>query len=104
MKYGIWLAVGVIAWLWFGHVRRQQLRDRAPGRPLHRTQPGAGAADSTAASQAGTGAGARGAIAASEAIVACGHCGIHVPLSEAIVTPAGARFCSEAHRLLHAGA
>jgi uncharacterized protein len=102
MKFGIWLAVGVLAWLWFGHVRRQQLRHRAQDRPLHRTQSGASTPD-TAESPA-SGAAGRDAIAASEAMVACLHCGMHVPLSEAIVTPAGARFCCEAHRRLHAGA
>ncbi len=93
MKYGLWLAVGVIAWLWFGHVRRQQLRDRERGRPLHQAAP-------DHAQHAAHGA----TPVAIEAIVACRHCGLHVPLSDAVVTPAGARFCSEAHRRLHPAA
>jgi uncharacterized protein len=31
----------------------------------------------------------------------CAHCGTYVPASEAVRNPAGAVFCSDAHRLLH---
>jgi uncharacterized protein len=37
-----------------------------------------------------------------ESIVRCVHCGVHVPASESIITPAGMVFCSEEHRLRHA--
>jgi uncharacterized protein len=37
-----------------------------------------------------------------EAMLQCAHCGIHIPASESIVTPTGAVFCSEEHRLQHA--
>ena len=86
MKYGIWIAVGVIAWLWFGHVRRQQLRGRGQNAAMNSTTHPAKSRVTI------------------EAIVACGHCGLHVPLSDAVVTPAGARFCCEAHRRLHPAA
>ena len=38
--------------------------------------------------------------AASESIVACVHCGLHLPQSEAVSSAAG-WFCGDAHRLAH---
>ncbi|AIY43591.1 hypothetical protein LT85_4433 [Collimonas arenae] len=37
-----------------------------------------------------------------EAMVACAHCGMHFPASEAIADASGAVFCSAEHRRLHA--
>ena len=34
-----------------------------------------------------------------EAMVACAHCGLHLPQSEAVVDAGGRPYCSEAHRL-----
>ncbi|MBL8383726.1 MAG: hypothetical protein JNM90_11650 [Burkholderiales bacterium] len=36
--------------------------------------------------------------AAAETMVPCAHCGVHVPAREALRDPAGAAFCSPAHR------
>jgi uncharacterized protein len=33
-----------------------------------------------------------------ESIVQCAHCGLHVPASEAVITPTGAIYCCEDHR------
>jgi uncharacterized protein len=33
-----------------------------------------------------------------EAIVACAHCGVHLPAAEALQDDAGRPYCSEAHR------
>jgi uncharacterized protein len=33
-------------------------------------------------------------------MVACAHCGLHVPRAEALVDEAGFAYCSEAHRQL----
>ncbi|WP_348752587.1 PP0621 family protein [uncultured Aquincola sp.] len=33
-----------------------------------------------------------------EGMVACGHCGLHLPRSEALPGPDGAVYCSAAHR------
>ena len=38
--------------------------------------------------------------AASERMVACAHCGLHVPESEAVIVD-GVGFCSAEHRRLH---
>ncbi|HEY8607272.1 MAG TPA: PP0621 family protein [Noviherbaspirillum sp.] len=39
-----------------------------------------------------------------EAMRQCAHCGAHFPESDAVFAPSGAVFCSEQHRLQHAGA
>ncbi|WP_211466086.1 PP0621 family protein [Collimonas silvisoli] len=36
-----------------------------------------------------------------EAMVACAHCGMHFPASEALADASGAVFCSAEHRRLH---
>ncbi|NEX64429.1 PP0621 family protein [Noviherbaspirillum galbum] len=38
-----------------------------------------------------------------ESMVQCRHCGVHVPVSESVAGPGGACFCSDEHRLRHAG-
>lgn len=38
-----------------------------------------------------------------EAMVACVHCGVHLPQSEAVAAPAG-WFCGQAHRIAHENA
>jgi uncharacterized protein len=38
-----------------------------------------------------------------EPMVACAHCGVNVPRSEALEAAAGRFFCSEEHRRLGAG-
>lgn len=38
-----------------------------------------------------------------EEIVACVHCGVHLPQSEAVAAPAG-WFCGQAHRIAHENA
>lgn len=44
------------------------------------------------------GAGDRPRITAPEGMVACRHCGVHLPSSEALPGPGDARYCSAAHR------
>jgi uncharacterized protein len=36
---------------------------------------------------------------APQAMLACAHCGVHLPQSDALMDPAGRPFCSDAHRL-----
>ena len=40
-----------------------------------------------------------GAPQAGQAMLACGHCGVHLPRDEALCDAQGRAFCSEAHRL-----
>jgi uncharacterized protein len=44
----------------------------------------------------------RPAVEVGEVMVACAHCGLHFPSSEAVVNGSGAVFCGEEHRRLHA--
>ena len=37
--------------------------------------------------------------AGAQRMVACSHCGVHLPQAEASSDPAGRRYCSEAHQL-----
>jgi uncharacterized protein len=37
-----------------------------------------------------------------EDMVACAHCGVHLPRGEAVAAPDGVLFCGEPHRLAHA--
>lgn len=77
MKLLLWLVVGAILVLWL-------VRGKKPAPPgSARRQPPAAGPDA-------------------ELIVQCAHCGIHIPVSEAVQDPAGMLFCSDAHRLLHA--
>lgn len=60
-------------------------------------------------SKGSTGAGASDAGAASsrddvEPMLPCAHCGTHIPASEAVISPTGAAFCSQEHRLKHGDA
>ena len=32
-------------------------------------------------------------------MIACVHCGVHLPLPDALMDPAGRPYCTEAHRL-----
>lgn len=85
MKLGLWLLIAVAAFLWFNHAKKQRLRARMRNK-----------APATPASDADYGSATGG-----ERILACAHCGLHVPASDALVNPAGAPFCCEAHRRLH---
>lgn len=77
MKYLLVLVVVlVVAWML---LRR---RDPPPGAP----KPGPGS-DPKAAS------------AAPQKMLACAHCGVHLPQADAQMDAAGRPFCSEAHRL-----
>jgi len=70
MKYLILLAVLVLAWVLFFKARRPP---PAQGRP--------------------------GAAPQAAPMLACAHCGLHVPVADAVLDAAGRPFCGEAHRL-----
>ncbi len=81
MKYLILLLViAVVAWLTIGR-RRRPSEGSKPG-----PKPAAPAAEKPAPP-------------APQAMLACVHCGIHLPQSDAVQDAAGRPFCSEAHRL-----
>ena len=79
MKYLILLLViVVVAWLTIGRRRR----------PPDGGKPAAKDAPSEASAKASP-----------QAMLACVHCGVHLPQAEALRDAAGRPFCSEAHRL-----
>jgi uncharacterized protein len=75
VKLLIWIAAVVAVLLWLQHVRKARLRSRPPPR-----QPAGDAV---------------------ETMVRCAECGVHLPVSEALVDPSGASFCCEEHRARH---
>jgi uncharacterized protein len=75
MKFLLLLVVIVVA-VWM--VLKRQ---RPPGPPSSRAPRG------------------RGEPAAPTQMLACAHCGVHLPQSEAVTDAAGRPFCSDAHRL-----
>ncbi len=88
MKLGLWLLIAGVAFLWFNHAKKQRLKHgrRSNGQPAQ--------ADDIA----------RDPAADAERILACAHCGLHVPASDALVDASGAVFCCAAHRQLHSQA
>ena len=79
MKYLILLLViVVVGWLLIGRRRRPPDGDKPAAKAVPPEEP---------------------AKAPPQAMLACVHCGIHLPQAEALQDAAGRPFCSEAHRL-----
>ncbi|HEY8101534.1 MAG TPA: PP0621 family protein [Burkholderiaceae bacterium] len=70
MKFLIWAVIGYFVVSWFLRSRNISKRMDEPKRNDNHVEP----------------------------ILQCAHCGLHVPASEAVVTPSGAIFCCEEHR------
>ena len=89
MKYVlVLLVVSVVAWVMLGRGRGRG------GRP--------GAADPADATKTKPGTPAHGSkktAASTPAMVACIHCGLHLPRAEAVSDAQGRLFCDEAHRI-----
>ena len=80
MKYLILLAVIVGAWWWVSGRRRPPPPADKPSKATQGQPP------TQAQAQA-------------QAMLACVHCGVHLPAADAIIDASGRPFCSEAHRL-----
>lgn len=89
MKYLIWAVILYFAWRWY--LASKEKAASAEADDGRESGPG-----SRAASPAASGAGA------TEKMVACAHCGIHLPLSEALTSADQRSYCCEEHRALHA--
>lgn len=75
MKFLLVLVVVLVgAWLLFG---RRRGSGQPPAPPRQHKKDGAGP----------------------QAMLACAHCGVHLPEGDALRDPAGRPFCTEAHRL-----
>ncbi len=99
MKYLIWALVLYFAWRWYLVSKDKAARDDAEalrtGAPDAARDPASGPAarSATAPHEGGV-----------EKMVGCAHCGIHLPLSEALTGTDQRHYCSEEHRALHAAA
>lgn len=78
MKFLLWGVIGFIVVMWLARTRKI-----------------------TPHSEHGRQSGAESKERGVEAMVRCAQCGMHIPLSEAIVDQSHIAFCSEAHRLRH---
>jgi uncharacterized protein len=88
MKLIILIVVVLAVIVWLQRLKKNLGRDRsAPGESTFDHGPAASPA--SASPQV-------------EAMVACAHCGMHFPASEALADASGAVFCSAEHRRLHA--
>ncbi len=78
MKYVLVLVVVlVVVWLAFGrNLGRGQPRDGGESTPRPKASPQA----------------------TPQSMVACAHCGVHLPAADALVDAQARRYCSEAHR------
>lgn len=83
MKYLLLLVI-VVAVLWLMRMGRSS-----------------GNGEKGARADAPAGATPKRRVTAPQEMVACTHCGVHLPRSEAVPDPAGRLYCSESHRLLH---
>ncbi len=72
MKYVILIALAAVVFWWL------RSRLRGPAAPTARSR-----AEPTQA----------------QAMLACAHCGVHVPQADVVADAAGRPYCSEAHRL-----
>ncbi|MQR02192.1 PP0621 family protein [Glaciimonas soli] len=101
MKFVILLIIVLAVLVWFQRLKKN-LVERArqatqAAEQYRRNAEAAAAANSSGATgQASVG----GASPQVETMVACAHCGLHFPASEAVTDHSGAIFCSEEHRRL----
>ncbi len=87
MKYLIWAVVIYFAWRWY-----MSSKEKAASRGADDARP---TGEASPASSAAPGA------AATEKMVGCAHCGIHMPLSEALIGSDQRHYCCDEHRALH---
>ena len=83
MKYLLWAVLLYLGWRWYLSKKSQ---------PTSPSQEASSATDQ-----------APEAAASTEKMVACAHCGIHLPLSESVQGTGALHFCSNEHRLRHSG-
>ena len=97
MKFLLWALVLYLVWRWYQSTQNKIKRDAASESdkafqsPQSNEQTAAKTSAQTAAAEL------------VEKMVSCSHCGIHVPLSEAVQSNSGSFFCSIEHQRQHAG-
>jgi len=89
VKFLLWALVLYLVWRWYQSTQNKIKRDAA--------------SESDKAFQSSQTNGQTAAAELVEKMVSCSHCGIHVPLSEAVQSNSGSFFCSIEHQRQHTG-
>lgn len=87
MKFLLWALVLYLVWRWYQSTQNKIKRDAESDNAFQSPQSN----EQTAAAEL------------VEKMVSCSHCGIHVPLSEAVQSNSGSFFCSIEHQRQHTG-
>ncbi len=87
MKFLLWALVLYLVWRWYQSTQNKIKRDAESDNAFQSPQSN----EQTAAAEL------------VEKMVSCSHCGIHVPLSEAVQSNSGSVFCSIEHQRQHTG-
>lgn len=91
MKFLLWALVLYLVWRWYQSTQNKIKRDASSESDNAFQSP-----QSTAQTAAQT-----STTELVEKMVSCSHCGIHVPLSEAVYVNSGSFFCSIEHQRQH---
>ena len=89
MKFLLWALVLYLAWRWYQSTQNKIKRDAESDHAFQSPQSNGQTSGQTAAAEM------------VEKMVSCSHCGIHVPLSEAVQSNGGSFFCSIEHQRQH---
>ena len=95
MKFLLWALVLYLVWRWYQSTQNKIKRDAESDKAFQSSQSTEQTAAKTSAQTA--------AAELAEKMVSCSHCGIHVPLSEAVQSNSGSFFCGVEHQRQHAG-
>ena len=95
MKFLLWALVLYLVWRWYQSTQNKIKRDTESDHAFQSSQSTGQTAAKTSAQTA--------AAELVEKMVSCSHCGIHVPLSEAVQSNGGSVFCSIEHQRQHTG-
>lgn len=90
MKFLLWALVLYLVWRWYQSTQNKIKRDAESDHAFQPPQSTGQTAAQTSATEL------------VEKMVSCSHCGIHVPLSEAVQSNGGSFFCSIEHQRQHA--
>ena len=75
MKYLLWAVVGYLVWRWYKTSKRNKAEESASTATVSQSKH-----------------------SDAEAMVKCAQCGVHLPISEALLGSGNQFFCSDAHR------
>jgi uncharacterized protein len=90
VKFLLWALVLYLVWRWYQSTQNKIKRDAESDNSFQSPQSTGQTAAQTSATEL------------VEKMVSCSHCGIHVPLSEAVQSNGGSFFCSIEHQRQHA--